>query len=340
MVSFESPWFLALIPLICLWLLYRGRARGLAFSSLRAGESPSLWARTLADTPGILIRLAILVAVIILANPVGEERRVYPVALSYRIAVVLDKSGSMSMEGKEAAAREAARSFFSRRANDAAAFIVFAEWVYFSESASFTRDREYLLDALDAYQANGAATAIGDGIVAGLWFIFRDIARMDEENKTAATAIGYSELRGVLLKNDPIERQTTLARLKLYFGAVEGSFIVVVTDGDSNAGVLPERAIDFASEFAVPVYMIGIGKGMEAGPSFARNLLNGNGGYFHAADASELEEMFKKIEALKQTKMAAKVVTEPQSYTPLLWLTIVFLCLAAALTRFTFIVIE
>lgn len=340
MVHFESPWFLALIPLICLWLLYRGRARGLSFSSLRAGESPSLWARTLANTPGTLIRLAILAAVVMLANPIGEERRVYPVALSYRIAVVLDKSGSMSVEGKEAAAREAARGFFSRRANDAAAFIVFAEWVYFSESASFTRDREYLFDALDAYQANGAATAIGDGIVAGLWFIFRDIARMDEENKTAATEIGYSELRGVLLKNDPIERQMTLARLKLYFGAVEGSFIVVVTDGDSNSGVLPEVAIDFASGFAVPVYMIGIGKGMEAGPPFAGNLSNGNGGYFHAANASELEEMFKKIEALRQTKMASKVIMEPRSYAPRLWLIIAFLCLVAALTRGTFIVVE
>src|SRR3989338_2068952 len=131
MVSFESPWFLALIPLICLWFWYRGRARGLAFSSLRAGESPSLWARTLADTPGILIRLAILVAVIILANPVGENRR----------------------------GDAAPLSFFSRRANDAASFVVFAEWVFFSESASFARDREYLLDALDAYQEKGAATA-------------------------------------------------------------------------------------------------------------------------------------------------------------------------------------
>src|SRR3989338_4357645 len=96
MVSFESPWFLALIPLICLWFWYRGRARGLAFSSLRAGESPSLWARTLADTPGILVRLAILVAVVILANPVGEERRGFSVALSYWVSGVLQNMGRMA----------------------------------------------------------------------------------------------------------------------------------------------------------------------------------------------------------------------------------------------------
>lgn len=336
---FESPGWLALVPLLVLWWLMRGRSRGLSFSSLDAGARVRLGKRIFADLPKKFIQLAACLSIVMLANPLGDVERTYKTTRAYRIAIALDKSASMMGE-YEKIARKATEDFISRREGDLMAFLPFAETAFFSEGAAFTSDRQYLSDATRAYRANGGGTAIGDGILGGVWYIFRDLEVMYRKDGKVPRLVRFAELHHVLGKGGPEEIEKLTDRLRLLFGVIEGSFIVLITDGESNSGVPPDTAINFAKAFGIPIYVIGIGGQEGSKPSFYETLMGAGGGYFHASSPQLIENMYKEIEKLQPTLTTSAVIVEQKTARPLLGFVAASLLFFAAVARFAFLVIE
>ena len=70
--------------------------------------------------------------------------------------------------------------------------------------------------------------------------------------------------------------------------------MVLMSDGKHNTGTGPYNAIQFAVDKEIPVYTVSFSD--EANKKLMRNLANETGGsYYHAADAAELNEAFRKI---------------------------------------------
>ncbi len=104
----------------------------------------------------------------------------------------------------------------------------------------------------------------------------------------------------------------------------ESKVIVLLTDGDNNAGnIAPETAADIAKTFGIRVYTIGVGsKGKAPYPvktpfgtqyqyiqanineELLQQIAETTGGeYFRATDNKSLEEIYKNIDRLEKTKI-------------------------------------
>ncbi len=116
--------------------------------------------------------------------------------------------------------------------------------------------------------------------------------------------------------------------------------IILLTDGDSNAGVVdPNEAARIAAESGIRIYTIGIGRNgtvpVPQDDGFGNQVLvpaefrvdedllreiarTGNGQYFHASDSQGLAEVYSEIDKLEKTAVEETKYSEYQELFP--WL--------------------
>jgi Ca-activated chloride channel homolog len=257
---------LGLIPLLILgyiWILRRRRRYAVRFSSLSlvrdALPKRAPWRRHI---PFALFLIAIASLVAALTRPVAI---VTVPTDQTTILLVIDVSGSMRASdippSRLAAAEAAAISFIQRQKSTTqiglVAFSNFAEIIQ-----TPTTNQEALQSAIESL-TTGRRTAVGEGLLKGLEAI-------SEVDKNVAQPV-----------TDPsAPNQPT----PVPHGAYAPDIIVLLTDGVSNAGILPVDAAQQAADRGVRVFTIGYGTANGSvnfdNGQFGRNNQNNNGSLF------------------------------------------------------------
>jgi Ca-activated chloride channel family protein len=284
-MEFLWPGFLfllGLIPLLAglyIWMLRRRRF-AVRYSSLElvraALPKKSQWRRHL---PVVLFLLGLVSLIFALGRPV--------VILSLptsqtTIILTLDVSGSMRSRdiqpSRLQAAEEAAFSFIQhQKANTQIGLVAFSSFAEIIQPA--TTDQGALQAALDSLTV-GRRTAIGSGILVALDAI-------SQVDKNVARSITDTQ---------PGVEPTPVPK-----GDYAPDIIVLLTDGDSNAGPDPLTAAKQAADRGVRVYTIGFGT--VNGPSssqspFGSGGVPGGGGGFIGGGGFRMglnETMLKQI---------------------------------------------
>jgi Ca-activated chloride channel homolog len=272
---------LGLIPLLIavyIWILHRRRRFAVRYSSLtlvrEAMAKQASWRRHI---PFALFLLALASLVVALGRPV---MLVTVPTDQTTIILTIDVSGSMRSRdvypSRLLAAENAAINFVQHQKPGTqigiVAFSNFAE-----EIQQPTTDQEALQAAIESL-TTGRRTAIGQGIL-------KAIDSIAEVDKAVAPSIG--------------DTSTSVEPTPVPKGDYAPDIIVVLTDGVSNAGVLPTDAAKQAADRGIRVYTIGFGTpngspdGLQGGGLGGNNNgtqqnnnnggnggLGGNGGFF------------------------------------------------------------
>ena len=314
---FQHPWILLLLLLVpaLVWLRYaRRRQAPLTFSDgaalLDLPRSPWLALRRL---PPALFAAGLVGLVLAAARPQTgmSESRVETEGVD--IVLVVDTSTSMRADDFSTAMQrmdrlDAAKSvlaqFIRARPDDRMGIVAFAAMPY--TIAPLTTDHAWLLLQMDRLQTGMLedATAIGDAI-----------------------ASGVNRLRD------------SRAKTKL---------VILLTDGIHNAGRLaPQDAAQAAAALGIKVYTIGAGSDQPRGGGIF-GLMQGGGEideatlkkiaeitqakYFRATDLKSLEETYKAIDEMEQTKIELDQYTRyEEKFAPFLILGLLGLALETLL---------
>jgi Ca-activated chloride channel family protein len=294
---------LALIPLLILLFVWRQRRRrrfAVRYSSLTLVRAAlPAQSRLRRYLPMALFFLALASLVVSLARPVTVT--VVPAGRA-TVMLVLDVSSSMRQNdispSRLAAAKQAALEFIDKQKDtNQVGIVAFASIAQLVQAP--TTDPEELEDAIYNL-TTGRGTAIGSGIVIALDTIA-------DFNLNLAENMGSQE-------SDPQATPTTE-------GEYQPDIIVLLTDGNYNAGVDPFEAAQQAVESGVRVYTIGYGT--QAGP-LGRSFMGRNnnfggdfgideesleaiasmtgGEYYTASSAGELQEVFDSLPTVLVTR--------------------------------------
>ncbi len=320
MFRFAQPYaFFLLIPLgVLCWYVYRRRVRrALLFAPVaRVPSGGGTWRIAASYLFPALFLTGLLLAIFALARP----RKVFSVS-SHKadviaIEMVVDTSGSMEAldltEGKITpfnyetrldVVKETFAEFVNRRAGDLIGLVSFGG--YASTRCPLTADRDALLHVLEGVEiprpVQGAAGQLFD-------------------EQELATAIGDG-------------LATAAARLE--HAEVESKIIVLLSDGESNAGVIePDEAMEVARKMGIKVYTIGVGTPnaypviarkdrlgrtrivranarMGLDERFLKRLASTTGGeYFNVRDAEGLERALAEIDKLEKTEIQQEVYNQ------------------------------
>ncbi|MBM4008890.1 MAG: VWA domain-containing protein [Planctomycetes bacterium] len=308
-----DPWLLplALCAIVALLpALDRRRHAPLQYSSLAiAAPLTRSWALRMRWLPAALRASAILMLGLCLARPVIANQQTKTFVEGAAIEIVIDRSSSMraldfsvggSASDRLEAVKAVATSFIAGgmglegRPNDLIGVTCFAR---FADSLSpLTLDHSYVVDVLRQLEPAGEraedGTAIGD-----------------------AVALAVERLRDAM-KNAPKDggRQP-----------IESAAIVLLTDGENNAGdVDPRIAADLAKTYGIKIYAVGVGSKGSApfpvgtdpfGQTIIRNVAvnidedllkdmaaRTGGEYFRATDTQSLRAIYSQIDAMEKTK--------------------------------------
>lgn len=302
-ISFDWPialWALLLVPLLVaayILLLYRRKKSAFRYSNLalvkEASAGPS-WRR---HVPPALMLLAFTVLLLAMARPSAE------VSLPSRVAtvmLVMDVSGSMRATdvnpSRIMAAETAAKAYIKQQPKDVRIGIVaFAATALLVQSP--TTDHAALAGAIDRFELQ-RGTAVGSGIMVGMSTLFPQdnfpINQFNSQNFGGYGRWGNYDFRdrygGVALgdrakappkKHVPVEP-----------GSYKNAVMIVLTDGQTNAGYDPIEAARTASEYGVRVYTVGFGT--------ARGNIVGFGGFQMRAQLDEVA--LKKVADMTRAK--------------------------------------
>jgi Ca-activated chloride channel family protein len=281
---------LGLIPLLLavyIWMMRRRRRFTVRYSSLAlVRDALPRYSHFRRHLPFALFLLAIASLVVALGRPVSVVS--VPTG-QVTIILTIDVSRSMCSTdikpNRLQAAEAAALSFIQRQKSTTqigiVAFSSFAELIQ-----PPTSDQEVLQSAVESL-ATGRRTAIGNGIL-------ESIDAIAEIDKNVAPSTS---------DNSPGVEPTPVPK-----GAYAPDIIVLLTDGASNVGPLPEDAAQQAADRGIRVYTIGFGtaNGGEfsfCGPQFRGNEpfsggFGGGGGGFGGFRRGIDEETLKRVSAI------------------------------------------
>ena len=300
-----TPWFLLIIlalPLLVQWYR-RGKIAQptLKYSDLRIlGGSRATNRVSLVWAPFLLRVIAIVLITVALARPQYGHEREEIISKGIDVIMVLDNSGSMMAidpeEGKGAVNPNDTRLAVAKE--------VIRDFV-----TGRRNDRIGLITFAGKVYYNCPLT-----LDYGILLTFLDSITINE--KDPQTAIGDAVGTAVLHLKD---------------SKAESRVAVLVTDGESNAGILsPEAAAEAAAQFDVKVYTVGVGNPSGAvrlvedffGSHYApvrygldektlRNIAQITGArYFRADNPSAMKDIFRKINELEKTEIKMNRHTE------------------------------
>lgn len=332
-LTWQDPawfWALALIPLI---VLFRRRKRVPVMVVPFAAEWQRA-SRMLPHTPwpALAAYAGAVLLTIGLARPQVVEHKRENKQQGYDIMLALDLSGSMRAEDYMLEGRQINRlqvlkpvleAFINRRPNDRIGVVVFTGLAY--TLAPLTFDHEWLRQQtgrLSIGLIEEGKTAIGDGLGVAL-------ARIEQGRREAG-----------------LQR--------------EGAFVILLTDGSNNAGLLdPRETADIAAGRGVAVYTIGAGReGIVPYPEFDNQgrktgqyrqmrsdldepLLRDiaektDGRFFRADDARTIESAFRAIDEARKIEFEAqsfRVTEELYPYSALPGLVLIALAVFGSTLR-------
>lgn len=264
---------------IYVWVLRRPARRPLPYTQVALVVQAAVsgrWRRHLAPA---LLALAVLAAIVALARPVAS----LPVPATQNTVVLsIDVSRSMladdlpptRMEAAKAAAREFVESL---PAGLRVGLVTFSSYALIVVPP--TADRRRVVEAIDTLSTE-FATAIGDGLLEAVWAL-----------------PGRQRPVNPLMPAPPPEPPV-----------VPGT-VVLLSDGQSNRGVLPQDAARIAREQEVRVYSVGIGTPegtflnlggrsiwVRLDEETLRDMAEIAGGqYFHATSVLELRRVYRRL---------------------------------------------
>lgn len=319
---FHSPWYLLLLLLlpVVAWLRWRTRrGEAIPFSSaVSAIDVPPSWRQRLAWLPPVLTLAALALLVVALARPRQGREQTVVESEGIAIELVVDRSGSMQAMDFQIAGEDVDRltaiknvvGKFIRgtgdeedlvaeefglagRASDLIGLVAFARFA--DALTPPTLDHAFLLAQLReveiARHRSEDGTAIGDAI-----------------------ALAIEKLQSL---DDRREEN------------VESKIIILLTDGENNAGEIdPVAAAELAETLGVKIYAIGVGTQGKA-PVPARHPLTGEmvvrwmdvnideaslkkiarltgGKYFRATNTESLRAIYDEIDQLETSKVEAR----------------------------------
>jgi len=249
----EMLMLLAAVPalvLLYVWLLRRRKKAALRYASLSlVKDAMGAGQRVRRHIPPLLFVIALTLLVVAVARPTA----VMTLPSQHDLVVLaMDISRSMLAEdvkpNRITAAQAAARQFIADQPrNTRIAIVSFAGTAQVVQSP--THNREDLLAAIDRFQLQ-RATAIGSAIVVSLATVFPD-AGID------LAAVGQK--RGSMsLDQQPAAPGKTPFK-PVPPGSYGSAVIILLTDGQTTAGVDPIEAARMAAERGVRIFTVGIG---------------------------------------------------------------------------------
>jgi Ca-activated chloride channel homolog len=296
-----SPyWLLALVLLpLVVWLRQRTKVPVWLVPFAAAWHRPSLFSASRWPVAVVLGGLALVVGA--LARPQRTEDRRESRMRGYDIVLCIDLSSSMLSEdyvkangermNRLQAIRPVIQAFIEQRPTDRIGVVLFSGRAY--TLAPLTTDHEWLAQQLARVKIGliEDGTAIGDGLGIAL-------TRLEQANRDSA-------------------------------GRRLGAFIVLLTDGANNRGVLaPMQAAAIAKARAIPIYTIGAGKdGIVPFPVFddkgnkigyrhiladldenaLRDISAATGGhFFRAAETGTVQSAFRDIDQAQKVEFQAR----------------------------------
>lgn len=299
MLSFASPYFLLLLPVLAvLWLLKRRTAArpAMAVSTAAFTPSPSGVLR-LAPVVSALKGAAIVLLALALSGPRLGTEEIRILTEGVNIVLAVDISESMAaldfeVDGERVdrltAVKSVVADFISKREGDRIGLVVFGSEAY--TQLPLTRDYNAIMDALSRIKigAAGKSTAIGDGL-----------------------GISVKRIKDVESKTD---------------------VVILLTDGRSNSGeISPDAAAGIAERAGVKVYTIGVGGDGPApfivqhpvfGPQMRqahfeideqtlKNIAEKTDAlYFNAEDTDGLQKIYDTINGLEKNTVEVKTFAE------------------------------
>lgn len=230
--TFHDPWWLSALLALALAMWVRGRrgAPVLVVPFAAAWHRPSLISTS--RWPAVLALTGLVLLIVALARPQIIEDKREVKQQGYDLMLAIDLSGSMLAEDYERngehinrlqAIKPVIQAFIHQRVNDRIGIVVFSGRAY--TLAPLTFDHLWLERQIERLAPGMIedGTAIGDGLGVAL-------TRLEQAKREEG-------------------------------GKRKGAFIVLMTDGANNHGVLtPEQATDIAKSRGLPVYTIGAGK--------------------------------------------------------------------------------
>lgn len=227
--------------------------------------------------------IAIVMMILALMSPVKDEPYELEPKDGYEIALILDASQSMQAKGFDVsnpnltrfdAVKSIVSDFVETRKNDNIGLVVFGAYSFIASPLTYD---EHILNRIVSQLQIGMAgkyTALYESLAQGV-----NLLKMTESNSKVA---------------------------------------ILLTDGFSTAGVdkIPlEVALDMAKKEGIKVYPIGIGQRQEYNQAVLLEIAEGTGGVaFGASSASELEEIYKKIDELEKSEIKSETFTYLKYY--------------------------
>jgi Ca-activated chloride channel family protein len=298
--TFHDPWWLAALVALAVIIVVRGRrgAPVLVVPFAAAWHRPSLIGGS--RWPAMLAFTGLILLIVALARPQIVEDKREVKQQGYDLMLSIDLSGSMLAEDYERdgeainrlqAIKPVIQAFIKQRVNDRIGMVVFSGRAY--TLAPLTFDHQWLEKQIERLQIGMIedGTAIGDGLGVAL-------TRLEQAKREDG-------------------------------GKRKGAFVVLMTDGANNRGVLtPEQSAEIARSRGVPVYTIGAGRdGLVRMPVFddagrklgyrrypsdldegqLRAMSDATGGkFFRAFDIDTAEKAFASIDASQKIEFQAK----------------------------------
>lgn len=269
-ISFQWPnllWLLLLVPLLVaayIYLLMRRRRSAIRYPSLalikQAGPG-SGWRR---HVPPALMLASFTFLLLAMARPAAQ------VSLPSRVAtvmLVMDVSGSMRASDVDPsrimAAQAAAKNYIKDQPSDVRIGIVaFASTAMLVQSP--TTDHVALNSAIDRFELQ-RGTAVGSGILVALSTLFPQedfpINQFNSANFGGYGRWGSYDFRerygGAALGEHPAGPPKK--HVPVEPGSYKNAVVILLTDGQTNAGYDPVDAARMAGEYGVRVYTVGFG---------------------------------------------------------------------------------
>ncbi|WP_438479642.1 VWA domain-containing protein [Oleiharenicola lentus] len=299
--TLHSPWWLLALLILPLMVWVRGRrgAPVLIVPFAASWHRPSMIPSS--RWPSALAVTGIVLLVVALARPQIVEDKREVKQQGYDLMLSIDLSGSMLAEDYELngerinrlqAIKPVIQAFIKQRRSDRIGLVIFSGRAY--TLAPLTFDHDWLERQIERLKIGMIedGTAIGDGLGVALTRL-EQAARDDDGGKR------------------------------------KGAFVVLLTDGASNRGVLtPEQATEIAKSRGLPVYTIGAGRdGLVPMPVFddkgnkvgyrrtmsdldeteLRRIADVTGGkFFRAFDSDTIDKAFAAIDQAQKIEFQAK----------------------------------
>ena len=323
---------------ICVWWMVSQRKNAIVYSDERLLVAPMRWMIYVWRTGIAAVFLAGFFAVAALAGPVGKitESRVYEEM--HRGCLVMDISLSMNAEEDPItrATRiqvivKAAKEFVHKRQGDQLCMVPFETGVRLALAVSPTTDVILLDEALDNLPAHvDGNTAMGDGMFFAFSMLLGDTLGRDERLNISLLQKEIAEVKG-----GRMEGLAYIDDLVARNGMLSDTFLLVLTDGKYNTGVVdPLALLTVLKRFGLKTYVLGVGKEFTANDRLVRMVKETGGDVLYARDAvNETPQFLEAINRLQKRKILTEIMHKQRELAPLM-MRIALVCLLLFLSVF------